>query len=147
MYLTENSIYQVCYKSMPVGDPMLAILDIIRSSELNNRKLHASGMLYFCPFIYLQMIEGPQSNVVKLMDAIRIDSRHRVMWETHRAVLRRSFHTALPMGYLDDSDLRKIKNGKFYQTQINKSSNIEADALVELLVSAGQQKYPSMSYE
>lgn len=146
MSLPDQPVYQACYRSTPIADPKTVILDIVRLSEVNNHKLGVSGMLYFSPVAYFQMIEGSEKNVLKLMDSIRLDARHAVIWESYRQVVQRSFRTELPMGYIDDADLRSgaIDNG--FHPKRDDYSKAQADIACQFLVTSGQQKYPSMSY-
>lgn len=137
--------FQACYRSRPAADPMAAILDIVRASEVNNFRMNVSGILYYGPTMYLQMLEGPEAGVLTVLDMIREDTRHRMVWEVTRPAARRHFRTALPMGYIDDRDLKSFAETGGVPAQVPEFAKHDVDKLVQVLVTAGRQKYPSMS--
>lgn len=53
------------------------ILDILRTSHRNNERLDITGMLLYKDGNFLQVLEGPEQAVTKLMETVERDSRHR----------------------------------------------------------------------
>jgi hypothetical protein len=128
-----------------MADPKTVILDILRSAERNNARLSLCGMLYYDTLTYMQMIEGPEANVVHMMALLRSDPRHDFIWESHDTVPCRSFRIELPMGYIDETDL-KLGAIDLEPFSRRKSYALPQSAeALRFLIAAGRQKYPSMS--
>jgi hypothetical protein len=145
MRAVHHPTFQACYQSAPMVNPMGCILEIIRSSERNNSKLKLSGMLYFGEITYLQMIDGEKTHVETIMEKIRNDTRHKILWEVQRIVPKRSFSTELPMGFLDDVDARKSSVSEEASSFRNHCVESQVEMAVGFLVAVGKGKYPSMS--
>jgi hypothetical protein len=125
--------------------PKGVILDILRSSERKNFKLNLCGMLYYDPATYIQMIEGPDASVAHIMAVLRDDARHDIIWETYDTVPRRTFRIELPMGYIDETDLKLSTIDLACFSRRKNYAQAQADEALSFLTAAGRQKYPSMS--
>jgi hypothetical protein len=119
-------------------------LDIVRSSDANNRALNLNGMLFYGTHCYLQMIDGPKPSVLNILAIIRADPRHRILWEMERKVAKRSFRADLPMGFIAEADVKRSSVTRSLYTRIGGQLNPDAEAAVRFLVVAGTEKYPSM---
>lgn len=50
--------------------------ELLKVSRLNNRRNGISGFLLYQDMSFIQLIEGPDRNVYKLWERIRLDKRH-----------------------------------------------------------------------
>ena len=53
------------------------ILDILRVSQRNNQRRGITGMLLYKDGNFLQVLEGPNSEITELMETVERDNRHR----------------------------------------------------------------------
>lgn len=72
----ENHLFEVVYHSASLTDAAgeKAIVD---ASRLNNQKSDISGCLISNDGQFLQILEGPRTNVLGLIEKIKNDDRHR----------------------------------------------------------------------
>jgi len=56
--------------------------DLAILSGCNNKQRHITGYLCFFRNKFFQYIEGPETDVIVLMDIIRKDPRHNIIFET-----------------------------------------------------------------
>lgn len=104
----NERVHRVVYGSAHMRAPNVVILDIIRVSELRNLSLGCSGLLLYGNQGYLKVIEGSLASLEGLFSSILKDQRHIVIWHDFAGPVRREISAALPMGYFDESELRKI---------------------------------------
>jgi hypothetical protein len=133
-------MYRLIYASSPRIPPHAEILDIVRASERNNSRLGCSGVLFFSTSEYLQVIEGPEDSVAKLMETIRADERHAVRWEESTQIARPRLSRSLPMGYLAPGELAGPQASALLRPHPGPE-----DGLAENLLSVAVAKYPSAS--
>lgn len=102
-------LIELIYTSLArVDSDVSDVQDILASSEKNNAAVSITGLLLFDGERYIQILEGMPSDVERLFDVIRDDSRHESLELIHKGgILSRSFKTwrmayeALPKGLLD----------------------------------------------
>lgn len=129
---------RVIYASCPRCPPHAEVLDIVRASERNNRRLGCSGVLLFSSTEYVQVIEGPPDGVARLMELIRGDERHRIQWERLVEIAQPFFSLSLPMGYLAPGELAGP-----IASSLRRPHPEAEDGLAEHLLAAAASKYPS----
>lgn len=110
----------------------------MRAAERNNRRLGCSGVLLFSSTEYLQVIDGPPDGVARLMDLIRADRRHRILWERLVEIDQPRFSLSLPMGYLAPGELAGPS-----AAALRRPHPAVEDGLTEQLLAAAAAKYPS----
>lgn len=116
--------------------PNVVILDLIRVSEERNLSLGCSGLLLYGNQGYLQVIEGSMASLEELFSSILKDQRHIVIWHEFYGPVRREISTALPMGYFDESELRKI-GLNWPSTEMGPAD------ITNILMNIAAKKYPS----
>ena len=102
-------LIELIYTSLArVDSDVSDVQDILASSEKNNAAVSITGLLLFDGERYIQILEGMPSDVERLFDVIRDDSRHESLELIHKGgILSRSFKTwrmayeAFPKGLLD----------------------------------------------
>ena len=76
------SVYQLLYASGGTRTVTDAdIDDILRTSRVNNAALGITGLLLFADNMFIQVLEGAESDVQKLALRIKRDPRHRNFME------------------------------------------------------------------
>lgn len=131
-------MHRLIYASCPRLPPHAEILDIVRASERNNTRLGCSGVLLFSSSEYLQVIEGPEKGVARLMALIRADARHTILWERVEKIARRRLSRSLPMGYLSPEELADP-----LASALRRPHPAPEDGLAKQLLAAAVEKYPS----
>jgi len=86
---------QIVYISTGVGDLREQdVAEILRVSQVNNRRDGITGLLYFDGKRFLQAIEGDDARLESRLKRIRNDSRHRaIVILSDRQVVSREFGT------------------------------------------------------
>jgi hypothetical protein len=118
MPLDSAALYQLIYVSSatrPIGDSELA--QILRGSRRHNLARGVTGMLLYHESLFLQVLEGPKQEVLRLYARIERDARH-----VNARVLHR--------GEIDERSFRSWSMG-FYKTTA--SSPAELEGFVGLL--------------
>ena len=72
----DNHLFEVVYHSVSLTDAV-GEKAIVETSRLNNKKREISGCLISNNGQFLQILEGPRSNILSLIDAIQKDHRHQ----------------------------------------------------------------------
>jgi Sensors of blue-light using FAD len=81
------------------------ILEILRTSQRNNQQRDVTGMLLYKDGNFMQVLEGPEPALVKLMETVERDNRHRgVIVLTKRPIQERQFPN-WSMAFRDLGDL------------------------------------------
>lgn len=74
----EDHLISTVYVSSSVGKlGDSEILEILRTSQSNNQRREITGMLLYKDGNFLQVLEGPHTNVTELMETVERDNRHR----------------------------------------------------------------------
>lgn len=133
---------RIVYRSLPVGAPERALLDIVRVSERNNSLAGCSGILFHDDRAYVQMIEGDVGAPAGLMARIRRDPRHRVVWEVAFDPQARAISPSLPMGYVSAAECAACRGLRGTQGLITLKV-ADAENAAALLIGLAQWKYPS----
>jgi hypothetical protein len=131
-------MHRLIYASLPSTPPHTEILDIVRSSERTNSRLGCSGVLFFSSSEYVQLIEGPEAGVASLMDLIRADGRHTILWERGETIPRQRLAPTLPMGFLAPGELAGAS-----AAALRRAHPRPSDGLADHLLAAAAVKYPS----
>ena len=69
-------MYRLIYSSKPFGFDTSILNGLLIDSRENNQKGDITGSLLCRADIYLQLLEGPEHNVLKTFDKIKRDDRH-----------------------------------------------------------------------
>ncbi len=133
---------RIVYRSLPVGPPERALLDIVRVSERNNAGAGASGILFHDDRAYVQMIEGEDGAAARLMATIRHDPRHRVVWEVTFVTGERAISPSLPMGYVSAPECAACTTVRGTGA-LSTLPAAEAPRATVLLIGLAEWKYPS----
>ena len=133
---------RIVYRSLPVGPPERALLDIVRVSERNNAGAGASGILFHDDRAYVQMIEGEDGAAARLMATIRRDPRHRIVWEVAFEPGERAISPGLPMGYVSAPECASCTTVRGTGA-LPTLPAAEAARAVSLLIGLAGWKYPS----
>lgn len=94
-------LQRLLYASHAIAYPWpYTMLDIARVAEPRNAAAGISGCLFFSHTHFLQVLEGSETALTALWQAIARDRRHRVLWIGTWPIAARRI-TGLPMGYVD----------------------------------------------
>jgi len=77
------------------------IVEILRKSRINNDKRNITGMLLYKDGNFLQVLEGPEDEIARLMQTIEMDSRHRGLIVLTKKPLRERQFPSWSMAYKD----------------------------------------------
>ena len=90
-------LYSLIYISRPtIQAHSVEFLDIVRACIRNNPRHGITGFLYFDRRYFVQVLEGPQSEIVALCGSLRNDTRH-----TNMCILREQPINARKYGVWD----------------------------------------------
>lgn len=70
-------VYRSIYRSGRIDNMLQALREIVKSSSRNNAKLGITGYLVFDGDTFLQILEGPRTEVVSTFSRIENDLLHR----------------------------------------------------------------------
>ena len=76
---------------------------ILEKSRENNSKLDISGLLIFHEASFIQVLEGPKSDVQQLMTKIKLDSRHKNLKILSQKNLEEKEFESWSMGFFNSS--------------------------------------------
>jgi len=100
MPLDSDTLYQLIYVSSAIrsiGDPELA--HILRGSRRHNLARNVTGMLLYHESLFLQVLEGPKQEVLKLYARIERDARHVNARVLHRGEIEERSFRSWSMGF------------------------------------------------
>ena len=100
MPLDSDTLYQLIYVSSAtrsIGDPELA--QILRGSRRHNLARNVTGMLLYHESLFLQVLEGPKQEVLKLYARIERDARHVNTRVLHRGEIEERSFQGWSMGF------------------------------------------------
>lgn len=107
-------IFQLIYRSFAeIGFKLEDMGQILEACTRNNPGLNITGMLLYKDGIFLQMIEGKESDVRFLYDKITRDKRHAALTIYHEAEAESRSFPNWSMVYKDLSELDKDLSSKF----------------------------------
>ena len=69
-------MYRLIYSSRPFGFDASILSGLLIDSRENNKKNNITGSLLCRADIYLQMLEGPEKNVLSAFNKIKMHDRH-----------------------------------------------------------------------
>ena len=134
-------LQSVLYCSQPTVIPWpMLILDIDGAVSRNHGPGEITGVLVFSSFWVVQYLEGRPELLAPRFDAIRVDRRHRVIWNRTRPIMTRAL-PGMPMGYIDAERERDFL-AAFCRNGIAGPKEERADELESCILAAAQSKYP-----
>lgn len=98
----------IVFASRPRCSPETVLLEILRAAESGNTGHQLSGMLYYDPHLYLQVINGDDPALAQLWQNLQRDRRHDILWHVHLPAADRLFPCALPLGYASRPQVRAL---------------------------------------
>ncbi len=109
------------------------IEQIVSHSQLNNALADVSGLLLFNGINFAQLLEGPQSTLVRLFEKIRQDERHTgVIKLVERPIDARAF-SGWSMAYLKSSDSVFDTNSRLVQVLASRGLAAEPSEIGDIL--------------
>jgi hypothetical protein len=94
-------LYEIIYVStMAAGTPVTAVPHIVARSRQNNKANDITGMLMFDGQRFAELLEGPRTAVLELIERIRLDSRHTHMEVLHHASIEERRFVRFSMAYV-----------------------------------------------
>lgn len=125
--------FSIVYRSLPMRAPADVILDIIRAADKRNLANGVSGMLYYDPVQYFQVLQGPKPAVLDIFSSIADDNRH-VVQHVHELYARERFPARrLPMGYVNAFEVAQL--GRAF------TDGMSATKALETLYFCAREKY------
>lgn len=108
---TENLI-RLTYYSEPLESMSENDVDnLLKQSRQNNQDNEVTGILFFSGTVFLQVLEGTESVIIKLYTKIIDDPRHKNCHLLDISFGQRRFFTEWAMGYIPQAqaDIDKLK--------------------------------------
>jgi Sensors of blue-light using FAD len=98
-------LYEAIYVStIAPGLAISSVADIAGKSRIANQQQGITGLLIFDGMRYCQQLEGPQKQVLKLMEKIRHDQRHVNVEIIHHGELASRRFKSFCLGYTTVAD-------------------------------------------
>ena len=109
---TGNLIRLIYYSELELSMSESDLDNIINQSRQNNRENEVTGILFFSGTDFIQVLEGPESVVIKLYATIMNDSRHKNCELLDIGFGQNRFFSEWAMGYVPQvrADLDKLKS-------------------------------------
>ncbi len=102
-----DSILRLLYTSQAHIDLSEAeVLEILRTSRVNNAKTRITGILCYSQRDFIQVLEGPEKNVLSLYTKIVEDSRHTGCKLVSIDLSGKRIFESWSMGYINVSDTK-----------------------------------------
>jgi hypothetical protein len=102
---TSTELYEAIYVSTIAPEsPISSVADIAGKSRIANQRQGITGLLIFDGMRYCQQLEGPQKQVLKLMEKIRHDPRHVNVEIIHHGELANRRFKSFSLGYTTVAD-------------------------------------------
>jgi hypothetical protein len=101
------ALYHVIYASTATGRlSQRAMLELLQISRRNNEERGLTGMLLYRNGTYLQFLEGPYEEVVRLLARLREDHRHRAFRILREGTLPERLFSEWSMAYKNLTGMR-----------------------------------------
>ncbi|CAK8719093.1 Sensors of blue-light using FAD [Candidatus Electrothrix laxa] len=131
-------MHLIIYISDYTGDPKDIGRDIIKihkSSVKNNPDLGITGVLFYHNGKFLQVLEGMQENLEKLMTVLEHDPRHaRITRIVDTAVAKRGFPDwQMDVFHLEADAVLKRRDLIAYEEMFSTQCSMDADLFIKLL--------------
>ena len=98
--LLETSPYQLLYHSQATPLPSLPYLrDILLHSQRYNADHHITGLLLCSEGHFVQLLEGPEADVLALFAIIKADRRHKQVQMVSQGAVRQRHFAQWEMGF------------------------------------------------
>jgi hypothetical protein len=111
---TSTQLYEAIYVStIAPGVAISSVADIAGKSRIANQRHGITGLLIFDGMRYCQQLEGPQKQVLNLMEKIRHDPRHINVEIIHHGELASRRFKSFSLGYTTVEDpevLERLEN-------------------------------------
>ena len=78
-FTAKDQLISVVYVSSGKRLSEAEVIDILRVSRFNNSHLNITGLLAYKDGNFLQVLEGPESSVTRVLETIERDRRHSGM--------------------------------------------------------------------
>jgi Sensors of blue-light using FAD len=102
---TSAQLYEAIYVStIAPGLAISSVADIAGKSRIANQRQGITGLLIFDGMRYCQQLEGPQKQVLNLMEKIRHDQRHVNVEIIHHGELPSRRFKSFSLGYTTVAD-------------------------------------------
>ena len=129
---------QVTYISTPTR-PMSSddLMDILNTSRSNNLKVGISGMLLFTGEMFIQILEGEENVVDRLIEIIKKDPRHRDFRVIERKKVMSREYVDWTMGFkrITKDDISDVPGlNKFFDTDLSGEIDLKKLALINNLL-------------
>ncbi|CAK8711845.1 MAG: BLUF domain-containing protein [Candidatus Electrothrix sp. AX5] len=131
-------MHLIIYISDYTGDPENIGRDIIKihkSSVRNNPNLNITGVLFYHNGNFLQVLEGMQEDLEKLMTVLEHDPRHaRITRIVDTEVVKRGFpNWQMDIFNLDADTVLKRKDLIAYEEMFSRQCSMDADLFITVL--------------
>lgn len=101
----STQLYEVIYVSTIAPEtPLSSVADIAGRARIANQIKGITGLLIFDGMRYCQQLEGPQKQVLNLMEKIRHDPRHMNVEIIHHGELASRRFKSFSLGYTTVED-------------------------------------------
>jgi hypothetical protein len=115
------------------------VIDLLRISRENNQRDQITGMLLYKGGSFMQVLEGPEDNVLHRYDKIRNDPRHQDVFLISVQPIRTREFRSWEMGFtnLDQIDVATLPNyTPFLEEDFSSDDFIYQPSRAKLLLSA-----------
>lgn len=93
---------------MAPDQPTTVVSKIVGRARTRNAERQITGLLVFDGMHFCQHIEGPRDAVIRLMDAIEGDTRHRQVRVVYEGALAQRRYRSFDMGFVATEDADEL---------------------------------------
>lgn len=124
------SLFYISYSLIDIDSAEEKVKILVEKSIESNKTADLTGALVFTGINFCQFLEGPDSAVLRLMDSIRRDQRHKDLWITYQEASTERRFANWSMAYNGGSD---FVNG-FLMDIIDSATEVERKKATEAVI-------------
>lgn len=112
-------------------------MDILRASRAHNAGMGVTGMLLYSNGVFVQVLEGEEAAVGKLLDKIQRDPRHADMHVLEKKEIQRRQYAEWSMGFkrLENEDFRDVPGlNHFFEADFSAANLADKMPLIHMIL-------------
>ena len=132
--MDSHTMIRIIYYSTAAKTPSISDLEkLLDTSWKNNIADDISGVLMYHDMTFFQIIEGPEENVRRLVERIKVDPRHTGFTLTQDTPIETRSFSDWSMGYCPLAEQPDLRQGLFDLKQRRSPPNAEAEQIQILM--------------
>lgn len=136
--LADNLIYIIYASAATQRFSEEELVELLNSCRQNNKKRSITGMLLYCQEQFIQVIEGPQPDVVQLFENIKTDPRQSSVLKLFEKPIEERCFSQWSMGFhsYNTEELDRIEGYHSFRETFEQKGNVttqQANVVFRLL--------------